>query len=142
MQKLDNGGSKIEQGGSTKIEPHNTIINNTSNTTREAGEKKLQNSFGVYDSIDDAIAEMKNHTDWKTSMCKQTGVSNVEDCDRWIDKFRDHAIASGITKFNLKDLKYHCFSWLRKRIGAGDKLPVVIDKTKKHIPNISHLQFH
>jgi len=105
-------------------------------------ENKKLRSLGVFDSIEDAINEMKSNQEWKASYGKQSKIENPKDCDKWIDLYKEHAIASGKTSFNLKDLKSHCLNWTRKRIQSGAKLPVVVDKNKKHIPNISHLQFH
>ena len=81
---------------------------------------------------------MKSDQSWKAMYGKQAGVGSIADCDYWIDKYRDHAIASGKTSTSVKDLKSHCLNWTRKRIQSGDKVPRKMTEEEKRIARSKH----
>src|SRR5690606_28635881 len=105
---------------------HNNTVNNTTTTNVVADDGKSLSRFGIYHTIDEAIDAMKSDQIWKAMYGKQAGVTSLNDCDYWIDKYRDHAIASGKMSTSAKELKSHCLNWTRKRIQAGDTAPKVM----------------
>ena len=112
---------------------NNNIINNNTYTDVYVAttENKLKN-LGLYSNLSEAIDEMKKDQSWKDIYGKQSGIKNPNDCDAWIDRYRDHALASGKTSSSIRELKNHCLNWTRKRIASGDVIQRKMTEQEKH----------
>lgn len=76
--------------------------------------------WGNYKSMDDLKTVLLESKIWYASYAKSAGITNPSNIPVWIERFFDHATASGKDHKTLSDAKSHCLNWTRKQIELGD----------------------